>query len=207
MRGQACRAVGYFSLTYLARLLMSYWAAKRFPDHLLGAARPAAISARIGNRNREIVAARVPSSQRARWATRPPVPASLASVRDVVDDAKLAAIGVVGRQLMLGVRLQFFRHGQPLHEAGHLQFCDPFQPAQVIHLSFQRVVGTVKPVALSRAAMHAQRPADSIAELIRLEPILARNEIYAVPAAHSLDRYTETLCLDVVGSAAVSCRS
>src|SRR5260370_36749426 len=106
MRGQACRAVGYFSLTYLARLLMSYWAAKRFPDHLLGAARPAAISARIGNRNREIVAARVPSSQRARWAMRPPVPASLASMGVVVVHAKLAALGVVWWQLRLGFRLR-----------------------------------------------------------------------------------------------------
>src|SRR5260370_16732414 len=191
MRGQACRAVGYFSLTYLARLLMSYWAGWGLPDRLFGAARPAAIAARIANRNREIVAARVPSSQRARWATRPPVPASLASVRDVVDDAKLAAIGVVGRQLSLGFRLEFFRHGQPLHEAGHLQFCDPFQPAQVIHLSFQRVVGTVKPVALSRAAMHAQRPADSIAEPIRLEPTLPRKTPDPLPQATTLPRYPE----------------
>src|SRR5260370_25372854 len=153
MRGQACRAVGYFSLPYVARLLLAYWAATRFPARLLGAARPAAIAARIGNRKREIVAARVPSSQRARWATRPPVPASLASVRDVGDDAKLAAIGVVGRQLSLVFRLEFFRHCQPLHEAGHLQFVDPLRPAPALQPSFQPVGGTATPPALSPAAL------------------------------------------------------
>src|SRR5260370_4005171 len=101
MRGQACRAVGYFSLTYLARLLMSYWAAKRFPDHLLGAARPAAISARIGNRNREIVPAHAPSSQRARWATAPPVPAARASGREIGDSAHLWPSAGAARRLRL----------------------------------------------------------------------------------------------------------
>src|SRR5215468_3751049 len=140
------------------------WPAHCISDHLLGAARPADVLARLLDGNRQVVPASVPIARRARGTTPNPIAPDLPLHVNVVEDPKFAGwrrevtLGCLGP---LGVLDKLVRQSLAGDETPELRRRDPLNPAQIRQLIGERVVGAVEPeapaTAFPRAAMHSQR--------------------------------------------------
>ena len=72
----------------------------------------------------------------------------------VIEDAKLAPVGIEGRQFNPRSRPELLRHFHALNKPAHVVLGDFLQAFQVAELCIHVVIGAVKPIPFPRAAMN-----------------------------------------------------
>jgi hypothetical protein len=76
--------------------------------------------------------------------------------------------------------VELLRHLKSIDESGNLELRDLSQPPQVIKLRFSVVCRSIEPIPLSRGSMHAEGPANRIAEFLWPELILPGEDLDSV---------------------------
>src|SRR5579871_914795 len=163
--------------------LVEYRSPERCPDHLLRAARPAAVFARLVHGDRQIVPALVMSSRSARGAARHPIPAGLSCDFDVIQNPKLPRLRCeILRDLRPARTLRKFgRDLFSVDDALQMILRNLGESVQVCELVSKGVVGSIEPIppspALARAPVDTERGADGVPEFVGAQFVLLGKDL------------------------------
>src|SRR5262249_26088954 len=118
------------------------------------------------NTDCQVICAPVFPLLRARRAPCPVISRARAPYADKIQNAELASIWIIRRQLKFGSWSKLLWHFETRNEAQHFGFGDLLEPLKEGELGIYFVVGAIEPVTLPGAAVNSQWTANGIPEFL-----------------------------------------